>query len=237
MPRTEENLPQGEALPKTEAPRVRLGPPEPLDPRPSRIPRSKIRRWVSPFDRDGGKPAVSVFLTQPAFVRICSLAGRDMDNEVGGALIGQWRIDHPSGEQFIVAEAVLPARFTRQGSAFLTFTQDTLVALHDEQETRFPQKRMVGWFHTHPRMGVFLSDYDVWLHQHFFPEPWQVALVVEPHTQVGGFFVREEDGSLDHHRYHGFLEITGNSGKSLVYWKNLEPVNPEEWTEGAEHNE
>jgi proteasome lid subunit RPN8/RPN11 len=236
MPMVAEEFPRGEPLPKTEAPRIRLGPPEASGPRPARIPRSHLRRWNSPFDRDGGQPAVRVFLTQPAFVRICSLAGRDMDNEVGGALIGQWRIDHASGEQFIVAEAALPARYTRHGSAFLTFTQDTLVALHDEQESRFPEKRMVGWFHTHPRMGVFLSDYDVWLHQHFFPEPWQVALVVEPHTQIGGFFVREEDGSLDHHRYHGFLEIVGNSGKSLVYWKNLEP-DREGLMEGEEGHE
>jgi proteasome lid subunit RPN8/RPN11 len=237
MPMVEEGLPKGEAFPNTEPPRVRLGPPETAGPRPSRIPRSRIRRWNSPFDREGIKPAVSVFLTQSAFVRICSLAGRDMENEVGGALIGQWRIDSSSGEQFIVAEGVLPARHTRHGSAFLTFTQDTLVALHDEQEARYPEKRMVGWFHTHPRMGVFLSDYDLWLHRHFFPEKWQVALVIEPHTQIGGFFVRDGDGNLDNHRYHGFLEIVGDSGKSLVYWKNLEPDRPEGVMEGAENHE
>jgi proteasome lid subunit RPN8/RPN11 len=214
-----------------ETPRVRLGPPEAADPRPSRMPLARARRWNSPFDRDGNKAAVSVFFTQPAFVRVCSLAGRDLDNEVGGALIGQWRVDKQNGEQFIVAEAVLPAHHTRQGSAFLTFTQDTLVALHQEQEDRYPDKRIVGWFHTHPRMGVFLSDYDIWLHQHFFPERWQVALVIEPCTQIGGFFVRTEDGRLDNHDYFGFQEILGRSGRSLVYWKNLEP---EPSAEGAE---
>jgi proteasome lid subunit RPN8/RPN11 len=205
-----------------DTPRVRLGPLEGASPRPSRMPLGCARRWHSPFDRNGTKPAVSVFLTQPAFVRVCALSGRDMDNEVGGALIGEWRIDHRSGEQFIVAEAALPARHTRQGSAYLTFTQDTLVTLHQEQEERYPDKRIVGWFHTHPRMGVFLSDYDVWLHTHFFPEPWQVALVIEPCTQIGGFFVRSEDGRLDSHAYFGFREILGRSGRSLVFWKNLE---------------
>jgi proteasome lid subunit RPN8/RPN11 len=202
---------------------VRLGPPDTTGPRPSRMPHERSRRWHSPYDRDGGNPAVSVFFTQPAFVRVCSLAGRDMDNEVGGALIGQWRIDRDSGEQYIVAEAVLPARHTRQGSAFLTFTQDTLVAFQEEQDLRYPAKRIVGWFHTHPRMGVFLSDYDIWLHRHFFPEPWQVALVIEPCSQIGGFFVRTEDGRLDNHEYFGFREILGRSGRSLVYWRNLEP--------------
>jgi proteasome lid subunit RPN8/RPN11 len=237
MPMVGEELPLGEASPKTDGSHVRLGPPETPSPRPSRIPRNRVVRWNSAYDREVTKPAVSVFLTQPAFVRTCSLAGRDMDNEVGGALIGQWRVDTASGEEFIVAEAVLPARHTRHGSAFLTFTQDTLVALHDEQEARFPEKRMVGWFHTHPRMGVFLSDYDLWLHRHFFPEPWQVALVIEPHTRIGGFFVREEDGDLDPHRYHGFREIVGNSGRSLVYWRNLEPDRVEGEQEGVENHE
>jgi proteasome lid subunit RPN8/RPN11 len=181
--------------------------------------------------------AVRVFFTQPAFVRVCSQAGRDMDNEVGGALVGQWRIDRRSGEQFIVVEAALPARFTRHGSAFLTFTQDSLVAMHEEQEERYPKKRIVGWFHTHPRMGVFLSDYDLWLHRHFFPEPWQVALVIEPHTQVGGFFIRTRDGNLDPHHYHGFLEILAFSGQSLMYWKNLEPAPVEEGPDGANNYE
>jgi proteasome lid subunit RPN8/RPN11 len=220
-----------------ETPRVRLGPPDEAGPSPSRMPLGCARRWHSPFDRNGDKPAVSVFLTQPAFVRVCSLAGRDMENEVGGALVGQWRVDRQTGEQFIVAEAALPARHTRQGSAFLTFTQDTLVALHQEQEERFPDKRILGWFHTHPRMGVFLSDYDIWLHTHFFPEPWQVALVIEPFAQTGGFFVRTEDGRLDNHEYFGFREILGRSGRSLVYWRNLEPDASAETTEGEANHE
>jgi proteasome lid subunit RPN8/RPN11 len=221
-------------------PRVRLAPPEAEAPCPSRMPRTRARLWHSPFDQAGKKATVSVFLTQPAFVRICALAGRDMDNEVGGVLIGLWRADRTTGEQYIVADAALPARHTRQGSAFLTFTQDTLVAFQQEQEERYPGKRIVGWFHTHPRMGVFLSDYDLWLHTHFFPEPWQVALVIEPHGQTGGFFVRTEDGRLDNHAYFGFREILGRSGRSLVYWKNLEPEFSTEGTqpmEGEMHDE
>jgi len=231
------NSPESGAPVRPDAPRVRLGPLEGAGPHPSRMPLGRARRWSSPFERNGAKGAVSVFLTQPAFVRVCSLAGRDMDNEVGGALVGQWRVDPQSGEQYIVAEGALPARHTRQGSAFLTFTQDTLVALNQEQEERYPGKLVVGWFHTHPRMGVFLSDYDVWLHTHFFPEPWQVALVIEPCTQIGGFFVRSEDGRLDSHEYFGFRELLGRSGKSLVFWKNLEPGEEAASMEGDTENE
>lgn len=218
----EEAVESGVVTPPDEQ-RVRLGPSQTQDPRRSRIPLAGARRWISPFEQCGDKPAVQVFVSQPAFIRICACATRDMDNEVGGVLIGRWRLDKESGGQFIVVDGALLARHTRQGSAFLTFTQDSLVALHEEQEKRYPGKQMVGWFHTHPRMGVFLSEYDLWLHHHFFPEPWQVALVIEPHTSSGGFFVRLEDGLLDPHRYQGFHELIGRRGKSLVYWRNLEP--------------
>lgn len=62
------------------------------------------------------QPAVSVFMTQRAYVRGCAHAGSDLKNEVGGALAGKRRVDTESGRTFIVIEAVIPARHTRQGS-------------------------------------------------------------------------------------------------------------------------
>ncbi len=203
---------------------VRLAPLEEATPMGAPIPIRRARRWRSPYENPGAKPCVTVFVTQRAYVRFCAHAGTDLDNEVGGGLVGRWRADPVSGEEFIVVEGVLPARHTRQGSTFLTFTQDTLVALHEELENRFPGKELVGWFHTHPRMGVFLSGYDVWLHEHFFPQPWQVALVIEPHSASGGFFIRQGDGRLDPHRYFGFYELARDGrGRNVIHWNNLKP--------------
>lgn len=148
-------------------------------------------------------------------------ATSDLECEVGGILVGNWSINSEIRQQFILVEAVLPARFTRQGSIYLTFTQDSLVDLHAEMDEHYPSKQIVGWYHTHPGMGVFLSPYDTWLHDHFFPEPWQVALVIEPHSTAGGFFIRRADGALDPERYFGFYELDGNSGQGIVQWSNL----------------
>ena len=82
-------------------------------------------------------------------------------------------------------------RYTRQGSVYLTFTQESLVDIHDQIDANYKGQKIVGWYHTHPNMGVFLSHYDTWLHNNFFPEPWQVALVVEPISAIGGFFIRQ----------------------------------------------
>jgi proteasome lid subunit RPN8/RPN11 len=202
---------------------VRLLPPTDTTPLRSSVPTRCARLWLPPFE-DELKPLVSVFVTSEAFVRFCAHGGKDLDNEVGGGLVGKWRVDEESGEQFVVVEAVPQARFTRQGSAFLTFTQDTLVAMNDELEERYQDKQLVGWYHTHPHMSVFLSQYDVWLHEHFFPEPWQVALVIEPHETTGGFFIRQESGEIDPHRYFGFCELIPDGKSSVVHWTNMRAV-------------
>jgi hypothetical protein len=57
----------------------------------------------------------------------------------------------------------------------------------------------VGWFLSHTRSVVLLSPQDLEIFDGFFPQPWQVTLVLHP-TQAGvaraGFFVREADGTL-----------------------------------------
>jgi proteasome lid subunit RPN8/RPN11 len=214
--------PGGDASKMTE-PIVRLHPPEKEGPEWSYLPTRHAHRWRSPFN-DEAQPATTVFMTPRALVRSCAHAGTDLDREVGGGLVGMWRVDPSNQSMFTVVEAVIPARHARHGSAYLTFTQDTLVEMNDELEERFPGKRLVGWFHTHPRMGIFLSHYDQFLHRHFFPQPWQVALVIEPHESLGGFFIpQKEDGYLDPRRYFGFFELKEAEKASVMQWNNLTP--------------
>jgi proteasome lid subunit RPN8/RPN11 len=57
----------------------------------------------------------------------------------------------------------------------------------------------VGWFHSHTRSGVCLSDLDLGVYDCHFPRPWQIAMVLRP-SQLGpaevGFFFREQDGKV-----------------------------------------
>jgi proteasome lid subunit RPN8/RPN11 len=206
--------------------KIRIAPVETTHPEITSEPRDLAQRWDSPYDQRGLRPNVSVFVTRAAYIRICVHAC-SADVEVGGALIGEWCLDEQTGQEFIVVKHVLPARHTRQGSVYLTFTQNTIVDLHDQIDKRFEGEKIVGWFHTHPRMGIFLSHYDTFLHHNFFPEPWQVALVVEPFSSVAGFFIRQADGAFDTTRYFGFYEIDGANGQSVVRWQNLSKVEAE----------
>jgi proteasome lid subunit RPN8/RPN11 len=59
--------------------------------------------------------------------------------------------------------------------------------------------QIVGWYHSHTRSEICLSEADLDLHNRYFRESWQVALVMKPHTFEParcGFFFREPDGSV-----------------------------------------
>jgi proteasome lid subunit RPN8/RPN11 len=186
------------------------------------LPVKHASRWNSPYEAEDLEPLVKVFLSQPAYSRICVHSASDTSVEVGGVLVGHWCLG-PQHEQFVVIEHALPARHTRQGGSFVTFTSESLLDFHDQIDTSFKGMLTVGWYHTHPGMGIFMSHYDLWLHRHFFPEPWQVALVVEPVAAAAGFFVRQRQDVLDPTRYFGFYELDGTYGRSMVDWTNLHP--------------
>ena len=49
--------------------------------------------------------------------------------------------------------------------------------------------KIVGWYHSHPGFGLFLSEYDSFIQENFFIDPNHVALVVDPLEGSLGWFV------------------------------------------------
>src|SRR3990170_6322566 len=108
-----------------EASRVRIAPPDEIAPAAGKIPLARALRWWSPYEGPGREPYLAVFMTARAYIRCCAHAGSDLEHEVGGALVGAWRRDRATGRPFIIVEAALPARHTRPGRTYLTFTHDS----------------------------------------------------------------------------------------------------------------
>ena len=57
----------------------------------------------------------------------------------------------------------------------------------------------VGWFLSHTRSEIALTESDLEIYSIFFPAPWQVTMVIRPGrggSMRAGFFVREADGTV-----------------------------------------
>ena len=106
----------------------------------------------------------------------------DTRREVGGVLIGTF------GESSVEVTAVLPALKATGGQTHVTFTHEVWDGIHKAIDDDYPGTKIVGWYHTHPGFGLFLSDYDIFIHENFFSDKRMVALVIDPLAGTHGWF-------------------------------------------------
>ena len=132
-----------------------------------------VGRAVGAIHRD----AFPIFIHEQVLEEILDYSEQDLGREIGGFLVGGW---HEEDGPRVEVRHFLPATDARSKPTSLTFTHDTWSAMTRQVEQEFSGQRVVGWQHTHPDLGVFLSGYDLFIHRHFFSEPWQVAMVVDP---------------------------------------------------------
>ena len=119
--------------------------------------------------------------------------------EVGAVLFGQ-----RDGDSIRVAEWRPIACDHGRGPGFLLSGPDreTLTA-ELPRYAKSPELQglsVVGWFHTHTRSKIFLSTEDQTIHETFFGEPWQIALVMKPQKDqppMAGFFCKDAAGVLN----------------------------------------
>ena len=102
--------------------------------------------------------------------------------EVCGVLIGE------DANGTIEIRASIEALNAAQAGTHVTFTQDAWEEIYRVKDELYPDERIVGWYHSHPGFGVFLSEHDMFIQQNFFSSPGQVAWVYDPHTDEEGCF-------------------------------------------------
>jgi proteasome lid subunit RPN8/RPN11 len=103
------------------------------------------------------------------------------DVEVCGVLIGQGYVDETG--PYLLVEHCIRGTAAASKSTNVTFTAETWQQIQTVMDRDHADKKMVGWYHTHPGFGIFLSDMDVFICDNFFNLPWQSAFVYDP---VGG---------------------------------------------------
>ncbi|MDO4543576.1 MAG: LysM peptidoglycan-binding domain-containing protein [Clostridia bacterium] len=129
---------------------------------------------------------VKVYIKQDVYKALEKLACSDTHKELGSILIGDYSQEY--GKTNVVISNYVEAKYTDASSSTLTFTHETWDYIHSEHEKLYPNKRIVGWQHTHPNYGIFLSNYDMFIHENFFNLPFQLAYVIDPLQKLRGFF-------------------------------------------------
>lgn len=187
------------------------------------FPIEKIIRWTPRAEIPYPAPDVDILVSQEVLVEINAHVSETFEDEIGGFLLGNRYRCPIRDREYVIIDRHSPAKFTEATSVSLSFPHDAWARLAEELEGRFGNKKLlIGWYHSHPRMDVFLSSFDVTLHDSKFGEPWQPALVITPDKDLGGFFCRCA-GMLDPRGIVEFFECLdgadAQTGSSVVRWR------------------
>ena len=108
------------------------------------------------------------------------------DVEVCGVLVGN--VYQDAAGPYVFVEACIHGNYSAGRAAQVTFTAKTWSHIQDVMDRQHPDLRIVGWYHTHPGHGIFLSEMDLFIQKNFFSLPWHLAFVFDPQHQEEGLF-------------------------------------------------
>ncbi len=155
--------------------------------------------------------------------------GAQAEEEIGGFLLGKVHRDPADDRLFVDVSEVVEADKAQGTYVSLHFNYDSWQPVLDRIDREHGDKGLIGWFHTHlissvdiwseveqenvfrARYRPFFSQPDHFIHQNFFPHPWNVALVLDLRCKQEVYFTWRD----------GF--ITGPRGFHL-YDDNTETV-------------
>jgi len=181
-------------------PKSKIAPPAPPEDVPEaprdadRIPMNQWLRRALPKGVTGRGPGFQVVFAAGVVDDIRAHGLSSPEAEVCGVLVGNVYCDN-RGPWCRVA-ANIRGNGAAGRNAQVTFTGETWAHINGLMDTKFREDRIVGWYHTHPGFGIFLSEMDLFIQENFFGEPWQIAYVDDPKDGDRGVFVWEKGAAV-----------------------------------------
>jgi proteasome lid subunit RPN8/RPN11 len=155
-----------------------------------RIPMNQWLRRAMPKGVAGRTAGFQVLFTSGVIDDIRAHGLSSPEAEVCGVLVGNVYCDNRGPWCRVVAN--IRGNGAAGRNAQVTFTGETWAHINHLMDTQFRKERIVGWYHTHPGFGIFLSEMDLFIQENFFGEPWQIAYVDDPKGGDRGVFVWEK---------------------------------------------
>jgi 26S proteasome regulatory subunit N11 len=104
--------------------------------------------------------------------------------------------------RFVVVVGSIRHETNQRSIGHITVGTEQIAAVRKESEAKYPDLIPVGWYHSHPGHGIFLSAQDMVIVRSIYNLPWHIALVVDPVHDSAGIFWGSEAEKVD-----GWLEL------------------------------
>jgi proteasome lid subunit RPN8/RPN11 len=151
-------------------------------------PLRRLEEFLANVELRGEQPefAPLIFFEDSAHEQMWADATRDVTREHGGIMMGE-AFQDVGGRYCVVVRAAIAAFESKGSPTHLQFRAESWQPVWDRLHLN-PGLKIVGWYHTHPRLGVFLSGTDLRTQRLYFSAPWQIAVVIDPASREIGYF-------------------------------------------------
>lgn len=134
-----------------------------------------------------------VYFDPQVYAAMIAHASEDTTFEICGVLVGD--LSRDADGPFVNVRNYIRCDSAEKKFAEVTFTHESWAHINREMDTKYQDQRIVGWYHSHPNFGIFLSDRDFFIQQNFFSGPGQIALVIDPVRKIEGVFEWRNGGT------------------------------------------
>jgi proteasome lid subunit RPN8/RPN11 len=136
--------------------------------------KASLKVWGSPEDSK-----VVIYIDKQVYDAIHLHGAANPQREVVGILLGSVSEDSVGTYRVDIA-GIVKSDSAPGNQTQAQFTHEVWLQLVESAKRDYPNQKVVGWYHTHPGFGAFMSDDDVNSHRLAFSHPWHVAAVCDP---------------------------------------------------------
>lgn len=130
-----------------------------------------------------------VYMMEQVYEHIWNHVKKTTDIESGGVLVGHAFQTPDEQITFVIIVAAIAQHSDNRSVGHFTVGPPEIAVARAEMEKRYPGLVAVGWYHSHPGHGIFLSGQDMTIVRSIYNLPWHIALVVDPKNEREGIFV------------------------------------------------
>ncbi|MCC6461138.1 MAG: hypothetical protein IT260_11745 [Saprospiraceae bacterium] len=120
--------------------------------------------------------------------------------EIGGIFLGQYaRLPEQAKKYLLTIDEFVPIKPAQHDVFQIEFSTESLVMELGDAQDKYPNLSVIGWFHTHPGHGLFLSKPDLAIHNGFFDDEFQIAMEIDSLSENldTAFFTMNSNGQVN----------------------------------------
>lgn len=139
-----------------------------------------------------------IYITKHTVNQVWQHVKKTSQIETGGILVGYpFRCTSNEKIMFVVVCGAIEQDTARRTATQFTVFPEDIQSAREKMAVNFPGMLVVGWYHSHPGHGVFLSTQDMVIVRSIYNAAWHLALVIDPIQNKSAFFYGMKGIRLD----------------------------------------